>query len=360
MQNQTAYKYYKLTCIATNDSSDNWDIYGFKLYSINTSNGKHHLYKLIPKLSSNSQDGYEATASSVWTNDSGHQPFYAFDGASNTKWASDGTGTQWLQIKFPTATISNVAKIISRTDGNYNNQAPKDFEIQGSNDGETWTTLTSQTDVSWSSQGQIQTFEYENETAYLYYRLFITANSGESDDYSLGEFIIERKIHEYKRYLNKYEYLVPILTGQTTVTEEGSYVVTANPCTTTVEIHHPFDRTTKNIYEFPNQATSGWIQIQLPTAKTANILQVGARWDGCSGDTPRNYTLYGSNDAQTWNKLFSVENSAAWSASELRQHEFENEIAYRYYRLSVANPSLRQYCSVARFDLFHKYIISEY
>ena len=98
----------------------------------------------------------------------------------------------------------------------------------------------------------------------------------------------------------------------------------------------------------------------MPEARIANVLRVGSRNGSYAGDTPRNYSLYGSNDGENWDILFSVENSNAWSSSELRRHDFENETAYLYYRLNFSNPSLRSVCSIARWELIRSYTIQEY
>lgn len=46
----------------------------------------------------------------------------------------------------------------------FNNQAPKDFETQGSLDGQTWETLDTYEGITWTTQGQTQIFEFKNET----------------------------------------------------------------------------------------------------------------------------------------------------------------------------------------------------
>ncbi len=131
LNNKIAYKFYKLTCISTNDSNEIWLLDGFRLF--NRSSGKTNFYSIIPSLSSANQDGYEVSASSQYNNS--HAPVYVFDENLDTKWASSGGGEQWIQIKLPTATACSVFKVSSRTDG-YLNQTPTKFELQGSHDGD--------------------------------------------------------------------------------------------------------------------------------------------------------------------------------------------------------------------------------
>lgn len=357
-QNETEYKYYRLNCLGTNDTIENWHIFGFKLYRRDT--GKHNIYNLVPTLSSNSQDGYEATASSVWTNDSAHQPFYAFDGANNTKWASDGTDTQWLQIKLPSLMISDVVKIISRTDGDFNNQAPKDFEIQGSNDAETWITLTSQTNISWSSQGQVQTFEFENETAYQYYRLLITANNG-GGSYSLGEFFVGNKVREYKRWLDKYDSLVPPMSSNS----QDGYVASAS--SEFGGTKHPAYMAFNGVNGGGNKwltasgaAVNGsWIKIRLPTAQAANVFTI--RECGESRYMNRmlsGFKIQGSNNDSSWTTLVDVQ-STSWSLDETKTWSIENETAYQFYRILISsNCEAGDGVALSEWGIyFHQYIM---
>ena len=352
-ENTTAYKFYKLTCISNSRADGYWRISRFRLFRRDT--GKWNFYSSDPKLSSSNQDGYETSASSQYND--GHAPFYAFDGDSSTKWASSGTGTQWLRIKFPTATICNIAKITSRSDG-YLNQAPTEFEIQGSNDGEAWNTLLSKSGVTWSSTGETQTFAFQtNETAYLYYRLVITADNGGAD-YSLGEFSLGIIKKEYKRWLNKYDNVVPTMTSDETTVDDSVYKLSSSSEHPDHKRIYLFDKRFDTRFEL-NGETSGWIQVELPVAKFINVFSVGARSDGWCVAAPRNYTLLGSNNGTTWMRLFSISNSNTFSGSELRTHELTHSTAYKFYRLNISNPN-ESVLTFARWDLIIKELIQEY
>ena len=355
-ENSTAYKFYKLTCLQTN-SDQYWRISRFRLFRRDL--GKHNLYRGVPKLSSANQDGYEISSSSVH-DEVNNSALKAFDDEASTIWVGLGSSDVWLRVKLPSAQAFNTFKILARSD-EYLNESPQNFSLQGSNDDENWDTLSTITGCSWTS-GETKTFTFNNETAYEYYRLYISTNCGGGNT-GISGLILGRTVHDYKRLLNGYNYVVPVLTGQTTSTEEGSYVITASSSSTYAILWGPFDRSTSagGHFELADQVTSGWIQIQLPTAKAADTFKIGARDGQYCGDTPRNYNLCGSNNGQNWNTLFSIENSAAWSSGELRQHNFENETAYCYYRLNFSNPSSgRGICGISLWDLLKKQIIREY
>lgn len=110
----------------------------------------------------------------------GHENFEKGFDNSNTDWIIDAWGIIDLEaymdgklgydfgagnekvIKKYTISVSN------RTPGN----RPNTWDFQGSNDQTNWTTIDTQTDVTWTMDFETQSFEISNETAYRYYRFY--------------------------------------------------------------------------------------------------------------------------------------------------------------------------------------------
>jgi predicted alpha-1,2-mannosidase len=99
----------------------------------------------------------------------------AFDGDKGTKWLVFAT-TGWIQaqLKQP-QTVTNYA-ITSANDEP--GRDPKDWTLQGSDDGSTWATVDQQTGQSWDARGETHEFTVAAPKPYLYYRLSVTANNG--------------------------------------------------------------------------------------------------------------------------------------------------------------------------------------
>lgn len=356
--NTTAYKFYRLTCLATGSTNENWKIGRFRLFR--RDQGKHNVYSVVPTLSSNSQDGYEVSSSSNY-NDS-HLPFYVFDNNASTKWgtkAPENNNPEWLQIKLPTANICNVVTISARPEGdNIYKETPTEFDIQGSNDGESWDTLTSQTGVTWTSNGQTQSFSFENETAYLYYRILMKNNtyiaSGTNKPYSFGEIAFINKVREYKRYLDKYDYLVPKMSSNS----QNGYIASANNESYGQKLYAAFEAFNREISDRSSWGTTvkpAWLQIELPEAKKANVLKVSGAF---SGEEPTSFTLYGSNDGTNWTTLLSA-GTLTWTHNETKTWELSGNTAYKYYRLGDIN-SRNSWVDIAEFQLIYKDLIQEY
>jgi hypothetical protein len=64
---------------------------------------------------------------------------------------------------------------------------PKDWQLQASNDGATWTALDTQNDQVFDYRLELKTYAIANPASYRYYRLNITANNGDSTLTDLAE-----------------------------------------------------------------------------------------------------------------------------------------------------------------------------
>ncbi|WP_433205481.1 GH92 family glycosyl hydrolase [Dactylosporangium sp. CS-047395] len=99
------------------------------------------------------------------------------DGNPSTKWlAFNPTGWAAYQLKAPAA----VVKYALTSGGDAPGRDPKDFTLQGSNDGSQWTDLDRRTGQTFSGRFATNTYSFTNTTAYSWYRLDVTANSGDS------------------------------------------------------------------------------------------------------------------------------------------------------------------------------------
>ena len=98
------------------------------------------------------------------------------DSNENTKWL-DTSSTSWLQFKLsePEAVIKYALTSANDSAG----RDPRNWNFAGSNDGVNWTQLDTRTNEIFNERFQTNVYEFENETEYLFYRLNITANSGQ-------------------------------------------------------------------------------------------------------------------------------------------------------------------------------------
>lgn len=100
------------------------------------------------------------------------------DGDFNTKFLSGYTSPFWVNLEFEQPVVVGYYSLTSGNDAP--DRDPRDWEIQGSQDGVSWETLDSRSDYSFPDRILTREFYFDNNTAYKYYRFDIINNNGGS------------------------------------------------------------------------------------------------------------------------------------------------------------------------------------
>ena len=90
-------------------------------------------------------------------------------------------GGAYVVYKFNEPTRVNGISLFTPNYGSQTTRAPKDWTFFGSDDGETWTVLDTQTgETGWSSGGEGRYYKFTNTQSYQYYKFNCTATNGDS------------------------------------------------------------------------------------------------------------------------------------------------------------------------------------
>ncbi|WNI21772.1 GH92 family glycosyl hydrolase [Streptomyces sp. ITFR-16] len=106
------------------------------------------------------------------------------DGESGTKWLSFES-TAWAEFDL-TEPVKVVTYALTSAD-DHDERDPKDWTLQGSEDGKTWTDLDRQTGQTFSERFQTKSYDFTSDKAYQHFRLDITKNNGASDATQLAD-----------------------------------------------------------------------------------------------------------------------------------------------------------------------------
>lgn len=112
------------------------------------------------------------SASGIYS--AGYEAYKAFDTSDTSYWVADTNNSAWLRYDSGsgnTLTVAGYRIYINASLGPAN--APKDFTFQGSSNGSSWTTLDTQTGVTYT-MGTEKSFSISSST-YRYFRINITA-----------------------------------------------------------------------------------------------------------------------------------------------------------------------------------------
>ena len=253
----------------------------------------------------------------------------AFDGVmdgSNGRWLAVKADHMYVTYKFNTATKVNAIKLYNPNASYQDTRAPKAWTFQGSNDGSTWTTLDTRTNqINWQ-KGEVRTYQFANEMAYIYYKFDCTQNNGAGDYLMLWEI-------EF--------YLSDGVEPPTDLTTSSSGSVSSSSAThNTYPASKAFDgnRSDTNGRWLSTIGDHMYLVYHFNSATAVNAISVfngsdsGGGWNS-AGRAPKAWTFSGSNDGSTWTILDTQTDETGWNAnSEERYYQFVNNTAYEYYK----------------------------
>ena len=128
---------------------------------------------LVPTMTGEAAPEGEAFASSERI---GEEAWRAFDKISGSKWRTNAAVAAWLRILLVTQRTVITYKITADTIAN----APRDWLLQGSDNGFSWTLVDTKEDQTFTA-GQTRTFTCDSSGAFFYYRLNISTNGGDAN-----------------------------------------------------------------------------------------------------------------------------------------------------------------------------------
>ncbi|TAF77078.1 MAG: hypothetical protein EAZ53_03070 [Bacteroidetes bacterium] len=111
-----------------------------------------------------------------------------FDGVTWSYW-KDWEIQSWIQIQYATPQVWNKYTMWNLPTGQWtSDDDPRDWTLQGSNDGITYTTLSTQTNQFWSTRGSAKDYYFTNTTGYNRYK-FVISDVRAARSVSIGEVI---------------------------------------------------------------------------------------------------------------------------------------------------------------------------
>jgi hypothetical protein len=171
---------------------------------------------LIPSLTSATSSEGEAFYNPE--SNTSYPGWKVFDKLSHTMWYGNTPSTKalpnWVGFKF------NYPVAVDRYDMTINpgyNNSPKNWTLQASNDGDNWTVLHSVVNYTSPATGIIaETFTFENNNKYNYYRIHITATMGGSTYYAMFYEL------QFFSSLSEFGYTTRLLTGGISSTDKDN------------------------------------------------------------------------------------------------------------------------------------------
>ena len=152
-------------------------------------NYSHNADDVTPEMTSSSAPAPNVVSASSQVSD-WYGAWRAFKHAVGSDyWLTSGVPTGWIKFDLGAGNASVVSSytLSNSTVGGNENQAPKTWTLQGSNDDSNWDVLDTQTDAPTWTASEMRTYPFANSTAYRYYKIDITVNQGAAIYLAIGE-----------------------------------------------------------------------------------------------------------------------------------------------------------------------------
>ncbi len=321
IENTTEYSYYKLGDICYNSTDDvNLDITHMSEWKLIKSSGEE---------SDESEDEIKVDTSSIKGSDVSNPSEglnALFDGNLATKLCTSYSGSVWVSVKLQSPAVVNTYIIGSGADAEARD--PKDFKFYGSDDGSTWVLLDEKADVDLPDRSTLYPFTFENDVPYSYYKFEVTANNG-TDPW--GYDLIQFSELQFA-YKDPSEADVPEPVKQVfdTSTVKGSATLDGSQ-----GILQIFDGSVATKVCIANVSTL-WVSAKLSAPAPVNVYKIASANDHDPRD-PKDWTLYGSNDGETWIALDVRTDEDMPERNTYYTYTFDNSTAYAYYKLDITS-----------------------
>lgn len=319
--------------------------------------------RIIPKMNTNEFEDSHGTwiASGSARYSTSHDYYMAFDGTSNC-WEVNNTKPSILQIQIPDPENYFIDGYVLAS-LQYSSEYPKDWILQGSDDGETWVDLDTQTSQNLSDSKEHE-YSLKLNKCYTYYRMYMTNYNSSWNSLSTFNLLgytaddidvatpspspspapdpVEPILPDAQNYI------IPKMNGNTFTDEHGTWIASGSSKYSDVfDFFYAFDRSTANFWE--TNVSPSHLQIEIPDPENYYIDGYIMRISKFTNRYAKEWTLQGSDDGNTWDDL---DKQTGQNLSDLEEHKYPLTLrkAYKYYRVNMSNYASSM-CSLSHFNL---------
>ncbi|MCH9649588.1 MAG: discoidin domain-containing protein [Deltaproteobacteria bacterium] len=256
---------------------------------------------------------------------SSYPAWKAFDGSNSSMWISQVWETPaWIAYNFGSARVID-RYTITNTNGSLTSRAPKDFTLQGSNNGSLWATLDTRSNQTGWVSGTPRSYTVANPGSYSRYRLHIT----DDNDFRAGVVVISIGNLQFESC--SCPDLVPTLTGN------SSAVSTSGIFSSSYPAWKAFDGSNSSMWISQVWETPAWIAYNFGSSRRVTQYSLNNTNGSLTSRAPKNFTLQGSNNGFIWLTLDTRNNQTGWVSGTPRTYTVANPGNFSRYRLHITD-----------------------
>ncbi len=239
-------------------------------------------------------------------------------------------------------------------------RSPKDWALLGSNDGLAWTTLDTQSNQTGWIANMMRSYQVASPGIYLYYRISVSANNGDSGVLEIGELELIGTVQALPSFTQSgYEITsLPTLTSNSLPTP---YIASASSeLDSSHQAFLAFDKSEiSGCWQSSGNPNASWLQLYVgTTALSVSRYEISAPIDPslCSS-MPQSWVFQGSADGITnWATMDTQTNQTGWNAGERRIFRALYAPSCLYFRITVSQNNGGANVCIAELNMTTTYV----
>lgn len=321
---------------------------------------------IIPKMTSNTAPSGKASASSFYN--VSWDAWKAFDQLkdSSGSWMSEANkGEAWLAYEFATPKVIGKYAITPGWDATYINRSPATWRFEAKDANGNWVVLDTRTNQARWNISERREYTFPNAVAYKEYRLYIVSNNGDASYHMVADLEMMEGVQGstdlkvlvsgdsggswkgIKKGINE----VPVMTGNS----NGTITLTSSPVyiSPNYDAFKAFDGNQVGDNRWLSDGNlPAWLKVDFSEPKVISRYTVRTIDATDASQSPKTWTFQGSNDNSSWITLDTRTEVPGWSKAEKRSYDFNNNTAYRYYRIYISATFGAGHATISEMELF--------
>lgn len=235
-----------------------------------------------------------------------------FDGSPSTKWCIIAPPAHVIwQAQLPTPAVVTSYSFTSAND--VPARDPQDWTVLGSIDGSTWSPLDTRSVAPFEQRFQTKSFQFQNTTAYRFYRIDIVPKAGVSH-FQVAEIAL----------------------GGVDLGNGGTVFV-SSPSGHEASLVGSIDGEASSVWQVDDAGDGAIWQVELGSKRALTGYALMSAADAPASD-PSSWSLAASNDGVGWQTLDTRNAESFAGRGETKTFSFANSTAYSLYRLTFTAP----------------------
>lgn len=255
------------------------------------------------------------------------------DNDANTTYTLPFDGEAWVEYRSEIPVRVTTLRVCAGYD---TDRSPKNYTLQASDDGSSWTTLANVSNARFNTKGSFKNTSVSNSNTYKRFRItFTQASDNAADAIVMGDI----QIHGICLSDNDIFSKGGVMTSQ----------ISNDNANENLDKLYDGTADTKFVFDYLGNP---WIEFQADEPAAANLYSITSANDEASRD-PMGWELQGSDNGRRWTTIDTRTGQSFYARKNTQFYSFDNDHSYRFYRLVLTENGGARLAQMSEWQLFY-------